>query len=333
MKKKSVTCIAWCITVLLTGGCSHHRGTACPAPTLTPASAGQVPAAAGGPLADTRWRLVHFQSMDDATGTVRPDDSSRYVMHLHGDGTVTMRLNCNRANGRWSAEPASDTSSGRFEFGPLAATRAACPPPSMDEMITTQAQYVRSYLLKDGRLYLSLMADGGIFAWEPDTGEAVRATPDPVIEAAILRAFPSYTRSVAEMAGGVGKGRYVYGRADLNGDGREEVLVYLMGSIFCGTGGCTMLLLTPGPDDYTLVSDFTITRPPVIVAPTAGAGWRDLWRLESGGGMAATYVRHRYDGTRYVEAERVPAERVPPGTVCLGADITYDRGIPLEPRQ
>jgi len=44
---------------------------------------------------------------------------------------------------------------------------ASCPPPSVDEQITKQAPYFRSYLLKDGRLYLSLMADGGIFAWEP----------------------------------------------------------------------------------------------------------------------------------------------------------------------
>lgn len=25
--------------------------------------------------------------------------------------------------------------------------------------------YVRSYLLRDGRLYMSLMADGGIYEW------------------------------------------------------------------------------------------------------------------------------------------------------------------------
>jgi hypothetical protein len=37
----------------------------------------------------------------------------------------------------------------------------------MDERVTSQAPYVRSYLLKDGKLYLSLMADGGIFEWEP----------------------------------------------------------------------------------------------------------------------------------------------------------------------
>ena len=50
-------------------------------------------------LAGTAWRLVEFQSMDDATGTVRPQDSSLYTMRLHGDSTVQMRLNCNLANG------------------------------------------------------------------------------------------------------------------------------------------------------------------------------------------------------------------------------------------
>jgi len=31
--------------------------------------------------------------------------------------------------------------------------------------------FVRSYVLKDGRLYLSLMADGGIYEFEPGGGK------------------------------------------------------------------------------------------------------------------------------------------------------------------
>lgn len=134
------------------------------------------------PLAETEWRLVEFQSMDDATGTVRPDDASLYTMRLNSDGTVNMRLNCNRANGSWSIEPAADADSGRFTFGLLAMTRALCPPPSMDESIAAQSQYIRSYLLKDGRLYLSLMADGGIYVWEPlnarSSATEIPAAPD-----------------------------------------------------------------------------------------------------------------------------------------------------------
>jgi len=80
------------------------------------------------PLAGTKWRLVEFQSMDDAQGIARPGEGTVYSMWLHGDGTVTMQLNCNRATGTWSAVPGSDAASGRFEFGPLAATRALCPP-------------------------------------------------------------------------------------------------------------------------------------------------------------------------------------------------------------
>jgi heat shock protein HslJ len=104
--------------------------------------------------------------MDDAIGTLRPDDPSRYTMRLKGDGTVTMRLNCNRASGTWSVKPSGSDDSGRFEFGALATTRALCPPPSLDAKIAAHAKYIRSYLLKDDRLYLSLMADGGIYAWE-----------------------------------------------------------------------------------------------------------------------------------------------------------------------
>ena len=138
-------------------------------PQASRAAAGSAPAtapAAAAPLAGTAWRLVEIQSMDDAVGTTRVADPSLYTMRLNPDGSVAFRLNCNSAAGTWTAESGPDPSSGRFVFGPLAATMASCPPPSVDEQVTRQAPYFRSYLLKDDRLYLSLMADGGIFVWE-----------------------------------------------------------------------------------------------------------------------------------------------------------------------
>ena len=289
-------------------------------------------AAPVSPLADTQWRLVEFQSMDDAVGTVRPDDPSKYTMRLSGDGTVALRLNCNRASGTWSAEPSADRTSGRFEFGPLAGTRAHCPPPSMDEQVSSQAQYVRSYLLKDGRLYLSLMADGGIYVWEPYGEEPFETKPDKDLEAAILRVSPDYTRKIVDIEGGTGRGRYVYGRVDLNGDGRDEVLVYLLGSIFCGTGGCNLLLFTQTQNGYSLINNFPISRLPVIVSTKRTKGWNDLIRLESGGGAKASCVRHTFDGKHYVKRERVPADKVPEGKSYLAGELTFDKGIPLDPR-
>jgi hypothetical protein len=42
-----------------------------------------------------------------------------------------------------------------------------CPPGSHDQKMMRELPYVRSYLLKDGRLFMSLMADGGIYVWLP----------------------------------------------------------------------------------------------------------------------------------------------------------------------
>jgi heat shock protein HslJ len=118
------------------------------------------------PLAGSEWRLLEFQSMDDSIGTLRPETSQQFTMRLNADGTMSLQLDCNRANGSWSHVPSEGGENGSFSIGPLAATRALCSPPNFDERIVRDAEYVRSYLLHDGRLYLSLMADAGIYAWE-----------------------------------------------------------------------------------------------------------------------------------------------------------------------
>ena len=279
-------------------------------------------------LAGTEWRLVEFQSMDDAQGTARPHDPSLYTMRLNADGSLNMRLNCNRAHGSWKAGQGSDTSNGNFTLGPLAVTKVLCPTPGMDVLVIKQAGYIRSYMLKDGRLYLALMADGGIFVWEPLLGSSSAMKPDAAIESAILRANPSYTSAVV----GDARSRYASERVDLNGDGRGEVFVYLMGSFFCGSGGCNLLVLREAlKGGYALVNDFSITRLPVIVSPLKSHGWNDIWRMESGGGAKASYVRHSFDGTRYVKRERIAAFKAPQGRACLAGDVTFEKGIPLEP--
>ena len=117
-----------------------------------------------GPLAGTYWQLVEVQSGRDTV--LRPEDPSKFTMLLAEDGTVRMQLDCNQANGTWSAEPGSSRKSGSFEFGRLAATRALCPPPNLDELIARDFGYVRSYELRGDMLYLSLPADGSVYVWE-----------------------------------------------------------------------------------------------------------------------------------------------------------------------
>jgi para-nitrobenzyl esterase len=112
-------------------------------------------------LAGTSWRLVKFQGGDDTV--LRPDDRSSYTLAFAADGVVSMRIDCNRGRGGWKSVGA-----GQIEFGPMAITRAACPPGSLHDQIVRQLPYVRSYVIKGGHLFLSLMADSGVYEFESD---------------------------------------------------------------------------------------------------------------------------------------------------------------------
>lgn len=145
------------------------------------AEPGSAPAALkSNVLANTQWRLVEYQSMDDAQGTQRPDTPSRYVLRLDADGVATIWLNCNRVTGTWLAHPvgpaAGRDAGGRFEFGQMPSRAADCPTPGMERSMLRQLPNVRSFTLKQGRLHLGLIADRGVYVWSRDS-TAAAATP------------------------------------------------------------------------------------------------------------------------------------------------------------
>jgi len=131
--------------------------TACqstPAPQPVPGSA--APPALQG----SSWRLVQLSFSD---GTQRAAiDRSRYTIGFGTDGVLNVRFDCNRGRGSWtSAGP------GQLQFGELALTRALCPTGSLYDDLVRQWPQVRSYQIRDGRLFLVLMADGGSIEFEP----------------------------------------------------------------------------------------------------------------------------------------------------------------------
>ncbi|TXH92192.1 MAG: META domain-containing protein [Pseudomonas sp.] len=134
---------------------------------LLAACASSGPGSTMPALAGTHWELFAIQSMDDAQGTTRIGQPGKFTVSFGADGRASFRLDCNRGTGAWKATPATDGVSGSIEFGPVEATRALCPPPHLDEKIARDLGYMRGYLFKDGKLYLSLMADGGIYEWQP----------------------------------------------------------------------------------------------------------------------------------------------------------------------
>jgi heat shock protein HslJ len=136
----------------------------------------------GNPLAGTSWQLHAIQSMDDAQGTTKVAEPGHFTLEFARDGRAALRLDCNRGNGTYKVEPAADGSSGSLTFGPVATTRAMCPPTHLDQRLARDLAYVRSYLLKDGKLYLSLMADGGIYEWAPQQAAAAGADKERVVK-------------------------------------------------------------------------------------------------------------------------------------------------------
>jgi para-nitrobenzyl esterase len=130
---------------------------ACASTAPAPSAAGATTSAS---VEGSSWRLVQI-SMSD--GVTRPAiDRSRYTIGFGKEGVLNVRFDCNRGRGSWKS-----SGPGNLEFGPLALTRAFCPVGSLHDELMRQWPYVRSYLVKDGRLFLSLMADGGTIEFEP----------------------------------------------------------------------------------------------------------------------------------------------------------------------
>jgi len=113
-------------------------------------------------LPSTTWQLVRFEGGD---GTVlTPDDGSKYTLDFEPDGRLAVRVDCNRGAGTWTSDGPS-----QVRFGPIGLTRMMCPPASLHDRVAQDFEYVRTYTIEDGHLFLSLMADAGIYEYEPSS--------------------------------------------------------------------------------------------------------------------------------------------------------------------
>jgi len=108
-------------------------------------------------LEATRWRLLKFQSMDDTSLDPERDD---YVLAFDAGGVLVVQAACNRGRGTWKADGSA------LEFGPVVTTRAFCPG-KLQQRFVADLAHVRSFVMRDGHLYLALMADAGIYEFEP----------------------------------------------------------------------------------------------------------------------------------------------------------------------
>ena len=122
-------------------------------------------------LAGTSWKLVRFQGGDGTALT--PDDGSKYTIEFKPEGRLAARLDCNYGTGSWKSDTAN-----QLELGELAVSQKECASGALlHDRLGRDWTYVRSYVLKDGHLFMSLMADGGIYEFAPMAGAPARPTP------------------------------------------------------------------------------------------------------------------------------------------------------------
>jgi len=100
--------------------------------------------------------------------------------------------------------------------------------------------------------------------------------------------------------------KFIFFEYDLNEDGNKEILVGFTGPYFCGSGGCTQLLLD---NQGNLITTFSVSDYPVIIDTNKTNGWKDLI-IYSGGKNRIV----KFDGKKYPSNPSVlPALKLTPG--------------------
>ena len=129
--------------------------------TSAVAFAGLQKSSGKNPLSGTSWQLVKFQGPDERTFS--PDDRSKYTIKFGSDGRVVIRVDCNRGSSTWKLGGGN----GELQFGSWSRTSAKCGPGSLHDQIVREGADVHKFDLKDGRLFLFGMPNGGYYELEP----------------------------------------------------------------------------------------------------------------------------------------------------------------------
>lgn len=102
--------------------------------------------------------------------------------------------------------------------------------------------------------------------------------------------FEVFLRSYLKASADEQPPAYAIALADLDGSSNtQEAIVYIQSREWCGSGGCTTLVLQRRGAMIRLVSQIAVTRLPIRILETTTNGWRDLGARVQGGGIVQAY--------------------------------------------
>lgn len=92
----------------------------------------------------------------------------------------------------------------------------------------------------------------------------------------------------------------------------EEQIVYVTGRGWCGSGGCTLLILEPSADSFKVIGDLSVIQLPVEILPGFVNGHPNIGVRTRGVGVGSEYrVQLSFDGHSYpADATLPPAKRI-----------------------
>lgn len=175
----------------------------------------------------------------------------------------------------------------------------------------------------------------GLYDFVMVEGKGLRLIRRQLLPAEFQLASPllqSFLQNYVGMLGERRTTRYFAVTVSLSGSAELQEIVYLTGDGWCGSSGCTLLVLDEKgySDDYTVVSKIVGVRPPVRVLSSKTSGWYDLSvRVQGGGIVNAHEAKLRFNGGSY--AISVTASQAQALTARVAGEVAVPTSITLQP--
>ncbi|MBK9624743.1 MAG: hypothetical protein IPO38_09305 [Rhodocyclaceae bacterium] len=132
-----------------------------------------------------------------------------------------------------------------------------------------------------------------------------------LVSSSLVAGTPALDKAVATWAAPEKLPMYVYTLADLNGDSVLDAVILIRDPVYCGSGGCRMIILKGTTEGFSPVSTSTITREPILLLPEVRHGWRTLSVLVAGGGALPGQVLMRFNGAAYPSNPSLQVRAIP----------------------